>query len=91
MHLTRQQDNFLYWSGQKKASLKAKRVWYAMRGDDAASSFASYRHGTDITDTVTRGVVDDEYVRDVACSVILREVGGRVSFVCIMAHQNYLR
>lgn len=85
-----QQDNFLYWSGQIKAILKAKRVWHVGRGDDGASSSASHQDGTDKTGTATEGVLDNAFAKDIACSVVLQGLA-EVSTARVMAHQDDTR
>lgn len=50
------------------------------------SSSASHQDGTKRRDTTSAGVMDDEYARDVSCSVILQGLG-EVPFACVMDHQ----
>lgn len=66
----RQQDNFFYWSAQVKPFLKARRVWNVVEGDDGETSSASHKDGTDGREDGAGAIVDTEFTKDVACSVI---------------------
>lgn len=82
-----QQNNFLYWSVQVKAILNAKRVWHFVRGEDVANSYVSNQNGKERKDTATGGVMDDEYGRNVECSVNIRGIC-KVPFACVMNDQD---
>lgn len=84
------QDNFLYWLAQVKALLKTKHIWYVLWGEDAASIIASPQGRTEQTVITAEGVIDNEYVWDVSCSLILQILGGAL-FARVMAHERGLR
>lgn len=75
------QDNFLYWSVQIMAILKAKLVWHVVRADDAVSSFSSLQLRASVNGSNVAS--DFEYVRDLTSSIILH-VLGKVPFACFM-------
>lgn len=56
-------------------------------GKHLTSFFASHQNRTEQTDATLRRVMDDEYARDDACSVILHGLG-TASSVCVMAHHD---
>lgn len=86
-HFKGQMNNFLYWSDQLKEILKAKRERHVVWWENAAGFSVSHQDGTKRADTTTRGVMDDEYARDVAWSLILQGLG-EVPFAFVMGHQD---
>lgn len=77
------QNNFLYWSAQLKAILKARPMWNVLWVYDAASS--SSWPEMRVSDAESDISSDLEYSRDVAC-LLIRQGLAEVMFACIMQY-----
>lgn len=79
------QDNFLHWSAQIRAILKAKGVWHVVRADDAVS--LSSWHQVQVSEEGSDVASDPEYGRDIEWSIILQGLG-EVPLACVMLYQR---